>query len=59
MLDSNVNLFRWLIFFLIKSASLLNKFPSGGTVKNEIISNKKSTKELHKSIIGKFGKKQL
>ena len=36
-----------------------NKKTSGGTVKNEIISNKKLAAELHKLIIRKFNKKKV
>ena len=32
---------------------------SGGTVKNEIISNKELAEELHKSIITKFKKRKV
>ena len=37
-----------------KSASFVDKSTSGGTVKNEITSNKELAEELHKSIIRKF-----
>ena len=36
-----------------------NKKTSGGTVKNEIISNKKLAEELHKLIIRKFNKRKV
>ena len=36
-----------------------NKKTSGGTVKNEIMSNKKLAKELHKSIIREFEKRKV
>ena len=39
----NMDLLQWFINFLIKR--------SGGTLKNEIISNKELAEELHKSII--------
>ena len=45
MMDSNVDLLRWSINFLIKSSS------SG--IKNENISNKELTQELRKAIIKK------
>ena len=40
------------------SATRENKF-AGGAVKNENMSNKKLTEELHKSIIGKFEKRKV
>ena len=49
MTDINVDLLQWVTFFYKKI--------SGGTVKNEIISNKELPKQLHKPIIGKFDKK--
>ena len=49
MMDINVELLQWLINVLIKKTS-------GETVKNEIISNKELTQELHKPIIRKFEK---
>ena len=36
-------------FFNKNTASLVDKSTSGGTVKNEIISNKELAEELHKS----------
>ena len=38
---------------------LFDKKTSGGTVKNEIISNKELAKELHKPIIRKFEKRKV
>ena len=38
---------------------LFDKKTSGGTVKNEIISNKEFAKELHKPIIRKFEKRKV
>ena len=52
MMDINVDLLQWSIHFLIKSTS-------GGTVKNEIISNKELAEELHKPIIRKFEKRKV
>ena len=48
-MDINVELLQWLINVLIKKTS-------GETLKNEIISNKELTQELHKPIIRKFEK---
>ena len=42
-----------------KTASFVGKSTSGGTVKNEIISNKEVAKELHKPIIRKFEKRKV
>ena len=36
-----------------------DKKTSGGTVKNEVISNKELAEELHKSIIRKFNKRKV
>ena len=47
-----MELLQWLINFLIKKTS-------GGTVKNEIISNKELTEELHKPIIRKSKKRKV
>ena len=52
MMDIDVELLQWLINFLIKKTS-------GGTVKNEIISNKELTEELHKPIIRKSKKRKV
>ena len=46
-------------FFDKKPASLVNKSTSGGTFKNEIISNKELAGELHKPIIIKFEKRKV
>ena len=46
------NLLQWFINFLIKRNS-------GGTFKNEIISNKELEEELPKPIIRKFKKKKV
>ena len=43
-------------FLIKKSASLANKSDSGGTFKNENISNKEIVEELNKPIIKKFRK---
>ena len=48
-MNINMGLLQWMINFLIKQIS-------GGTVKNEIISNKELAEELHKPIIRKFKK---
>ena len=48
----NVDLLQWFINFLIK-------INSGGTFKNEIISNKELGEELTKPIIRKFKKKKV
>ena len=48
----NVDLLQWFINFLIKRNS-------GGTFKNEIISNKELGEELPKPIIRKFKKKKV
>ena len=42
-----------------KSASLAGKSVSGGGIKNEIISNIKLAKELHKPIIRIFKKRKV
>ena len=39
--------------------NLFDKKNSGGTVKNEVISNKELPKELHKPIIGTFNKRKV
>ena len=52
MMDINVELLQWLINVLIKKTS-------GETLKNEIISNKELTQELHKPIIRKFEKQKV
>ena len=51
MMDINVDLFQCFINFLIKKTS-------GGTVKNQFISNKELTEELHKPSIRKFKKRK-
>ena len=51
MMDMNVDLLHWFIDFWLKK--------SGGTVKNENISNKELAEELHKSFIRKFDKRKL
>ena len=51
-MDVKVNLLQWSIIFLIKKTS-------GGTVKNEIISNKELAEELNKPIIRKFKKRKV
>ena len=38
---------------------VFDKNTSGGTIKNEIISNKELTEELHKLIIRKFRKRKV
>ena len=38
---------------------LFEKKTSGGAIKNEIISNKELTEELHKPIIRKFKKRKV
>ena len=48
----NVDLLQWFINFYIKRNS-------GGTFKNEIISNKELEEELPKPIIRKFKKKKV
>ena len=45
-------------FFDKNAASLVDKSTSGGTIKNEIISNKELAEELHKPIIRKFSKRK-
>ena len=45
-------------FLIKKSASLANKSDSGGTFKNENISNKEIAEELHKPIIKKSRKSE-
>ena len=40
-------------------ASMVYKSFSGGTIKDEIISNKELAKELHKRFIRKFGKRKV
>ena len=60
MTDINVDLFQWFINFLIKeTVPLVDKSTSGGTVKNEIRSNKELAEELHKPIITKFEERIL
>ena len=46
-------------FFDKKPASLANKSASGGTVKNEIISNQELAKESQKQIIRKLEKRKV
>ena len=46
-------------FFDKKTASLVVKSPSGGTVTNEDFSNKELDEELHKPIIRKFEKRKV
>ena len=50
MMDINVGMFQWFIKFFHKKTS-------GGTVNNEIISNKELAEKLQKSIIRKFNKR--
>ena len=52
MMDINIDLFQQFIFFLVKKTS-------GGPVKNENISNKELTGELHKPIIRNFKKTKV
>ena len=52
MMDIKANLLQW-------SASLSDKKTSGGTVQNEIISNKELAEELKKLIIRKFKKRKV
>ena len=47
-----MELLQWFIIFLIKKIS-------GGTVKNETISNKELAEELHKPITKKFEKRKV
>ena len=42
-----------------KSVSIVDKSISGGTFKNEIISNKELAEELHKPIMWKFKKRKV
>ena len=44
---------------LLQSYNFFDKKTEGGTVKNEIISNKELAEELHKQIIRKFKKRKL
>ena len=46
-------------FFDKKTGSFAGKSSSGGTVKNEIISNKELAEELHKPVIRKFEKRKV
>ena len=46
-------------FFDKKTVSLVDRSTSGGTVKNEVISNKELAEELHKPVIRKFEKRTL
>ena len=46
-------------FFDKNTASLVDKSTSGGTIKNEIISNKELAEKLHKPIIRKFNKRKV
>ena len=61
-------LLQWFINSLIKTSAnrarskilaTRDKFASGGVIKNEIVSNKELATELHKPIIGKFGKREV
>ena len=52
MMDINVEFLRGSINFLIKKNS-------GGTIKNETISNEKLAEELHKPIIGNFNERNI
>ena len=52
MMDINMDLLQCFINFLINKNSVR-------TVKNEIMSNKELTEELHKPIIRKFGKRKI
>ena len=47
MMDINVDLLQWFTNC------------TGGTIKNEIISNKELAKELHKPVIKKFEKRKV
>ena len=55
MIDIKGVLFQWLFFFFFffdkKSVLFVDKFASGSDIKNENISNKELTEELHKQII--------
>ena len=51
MMDINVGLLQRFTSFLIKN-------PSGGTIKNEIISNKELAEELRKPVIIKCEKEK-
>ena len=51
-MDINMDLLQCFINFLINKNSVR-------TVKNEIMSNKELTEELHKPIIRKFGKRKI
>ena len=52
MMNINLDLLQWFINFSIKKNS-------GGTFKNEVISNKELAEELHKPIIRKFEKRKV
>ena len=52
MMDINVDLLQWPINFFDKKTSC-------GTVKNEIMSNKKIAEEFHKPIIRKYKKRKV
>ena len=52
MMDINLDLLQWFINFSIKKNS-------GGTFKNEVISNKELAEELHKPIIRNFEKRKV
>ena len=52
MMDINVGMFQWFIKFFHKKTS-------GGTVNNEIISNKELAEKLQKSIIRKLVKETI
>ena len=60
MMDINMDLLQWSINLLIKkdSATRANKFAGCG-IKNENISNKELTEEMHKPIIRKFQKRKV
>ena len=51
-MDINVDLHQWFINFLIKKTA-------GSGVKNENISNKELSEELHKTIIRNFDKRKV
>ena len=60
MTDINVDFFQWFINIFIKqTVPFEDKSTSGGTVKNEIRSNKVLAEELHEPIIRKFEERKL
>ena len=60
MMDINIDLLHWFINVLTKKTPAMrtNKF-AGGTVTNEIMSNKEFSEELYKQIIKKFKKQKV